>query len=171
MFGALVAIFPFAAGWGVVAGPMQNGKNGPSGDGETGFLPVCPLDSIPDDGKPHAFVVISDTVDAWTRTPNQRIGEVFLTRGDADGKPHVTAFTTTCPHLGCAVEFDADEDRFECPCHESFFSVDGNKIPGSPSPRGLDPLDVKLKDNGDGQEVWVRYQRFRAGIAERDPIA
>jgi Rieske Fe-S protein len=131
---------------------------------------VCPLDSVPADGTPHAFVVVADVVDAWTRSANQRIGEVFLTRTEKDGKPNVIAFTATCPHLGCAIEFAAAEERYECPCHESGFAKDGKKLFG-PSLRGLDELDVRLKDNGGTQEVWVHYERFRAGIAERIPVA
>jgi Rieske Fe-S protein len=71
--------------------------------------------------------------------------------------------------LGCAVEFDAAEDRFGCPCHESAFAKNGEKLFG-PSLRGLDPLEVKLIDEGGTQEVWVAFQRFRAGIAERMPV-
>jgi Rieske Fe-S protein len=169
--GTIVAVFPFAAGWGVATSPLHR-KSDDSNDAsaDDGFVPVCPLDSVPADGTPHAFVVIADVVDAWTRAVNQRIGEVYLTRSDASGKPNVTAFTATCPHLGCAVEFDAAEDRYECPCHESGFAKDGKKLFG-PSLRGLDELEVRLKENGGAQEVWVRYERFRAGIAERIPVA
>jgi len=166
--GTLVAVFPFAAGWGVVTSPMRR-QQGDSHDGAgDGFVRICPLDSIPADGIPHAFVVTADVADAWTRTVNQRVGEVFLMRTEAAGKP--TAFTATCPHLGCAVEFAGAENRYECPCHESGFAKDGKKLFG-PSLRGLDSLDVQLKDNGGAPEVWVRYERFRAGIAEKEPVA
>jgi Rieske Fe-S protein len=169
--GTLVAVFPFAAGWGVVTSPLRrkndDGKDNASGDG---FVRVCPLDSIPADGTPHAFVVIADVVDAWTRSVNQRIGEVYLTRTDAAGKPNVTAFTAECPHLGCAVEFDAAEGRFECPCHESGFAKDGKKLFG-PSLRGLDRLDLETRGEAGAQDVWVRFERFRTGIAEREALA
>jgi nitrite reductase/ring-hydroxylating ferredoxin subunit len=170
-FGTIVAVFPFAAGWGVVTSPVHRQDDDPeNGGGEDGFVRVCPLDSVPADGAPHAFVVIADVVDAWTRAVNQRIGEVFLTRTEADGKPTVIAFTATCPHLGCAVEFVNAADRYECPCHASGFAKDGEKIFG-PSLRGLDPLDAEVRGDGSAREVWVRYERFRAGIAERIPVA
>jgi menaquinol-cytochrome c reductase iron-sulfur subunit len=168
--GTLVAVFPFAAGWGVVTSPVRRSGNGDQSGAESdGFVPICPLASVPADGVPHAFVVMADTVDAWTRSVNQRIGEVFISRTDADGKPGVLAFTATCPHLGCAVEFDGAENRYECPCHESGFAKDGKKLFG-PSLRGLDRLDAETRGEGDATEVWVRYERFRAGIAEREPI-
>ena len=93
-----------------------------------------------------------------------------MSRTDVDEKPSILAFTATCPHLGCAVEFDGAEDRYECPCHESGFAKDGKKLFG-PSLRGLDGLDVEIRGDGDNREVWVRYKRFKAGIAEKDPVA
>jgi nitrite reductase/ring-hydroxylating ferredoxin subunit len=166
--GGLLAIIPFAAGSGVLLSPLLSRRNKDDGD-TAGFLRVCPLDALPADGTPHQFVVTTDVTDAWTRTQNQRIGSVFLSRTDADGKPHITAFTSACPHLGCAVEFDAGEDRFECPCHESGFGKNGEKLFG-PSLRGLDPLEVKLAGDEGNQEVLVAFRRFRAGVAERIPV-
>lgn len=171
--GGIVVVFPFAAGWGVFVDPLKRSRNGANGgdqDDTAGLVRICPLESLPADGVPHDFVVTADVVDAWTRAVNQRIGEVFLTRTDVDGKPQVKAFTATCPHLGCAVEFDAGDDRFECPCHESAFDKSGQKLPGGPSPRDLDSLEVKLVDDNGAQHIWVRFQRFRAGIAERIPV-
>jgi Rieske Fe-S protein len=39
-------------------------------------------------------------------------------------------FAVNCSHLGCSVAFAADAKRFECPCHGSQFSVDGNVVHG-----------------------------------------
>jgi len=168
--GTLVAVFPFAAGWGVVSSPLKRKDDASKDAGNDGFVRVCPLDSIPATGLPHAFPIVIDVVDAWTKTMNQRVGEVFLTRTEVDGKPSVVAFTAACPHLGCAVEFDGAHDRYECPCHESGFAKDGAKLFG-PSLRGLDPLKVELRGNEGAKEIWVRYERFIAGIAEREPVA
>ena len=172
LIGGLLVLFPFAAGGGVLFHPLRRGGK-PSGPDDTldtsRFVRITALDALPADGLPHEFVVTADVADAWTRAAGQRIGSVFLARTEADGKPQVKAFTATCPHLGCAVEFDAAEERFECPCHESGFAKDGQKLFG-PSLRGLDPLEVKLVDAGGSQEVWVDFQRFRAGVAERIPI-
>jgi nitrite reductase/ring-hydroxylating ferredoxin subunit len=172
LIGGLLVLFPFAAGGGVLFHPLRRRRK-PSEPAEaldtTRFVRITALDALPADGLPHEFVVTADVADAWTRAAGQRIGSVFLARTEADGKPQVKAFTATCPHLGCAVEFDAAEERFECPCHESGFAKDGQKLFG-PSLRGLDPLEVKLVDAGGSQEVWVDFQRFRAGVAERIPI-
>jgi Rieske Fe-S protein len=171
VIGGIVTVFPFAAGWAVVSDPLRRRKGGDAAgdDDMAGFVRIGALDSVPADGNPHAFVVVADVVDAWTRAANQRIGEVFLTRSDAGGKRNVIAFTATCPHLGCTVEYDGAAGQFACPCHESGFAKDGKKLFG-PSLRGLDPLDVKLTGEDAAQEVWVRFEAFRAGIAERIPV-
>jgi nitrite reductase/ring-hydroxylating ferredoxin subunit len=166
--GGIVAIFPFAAGWGVLFDPLRRARRQRSGeDPETaGFTRICPLDALAAGGPPQMFAVSTDVVDAWTRATGQRVGSVFLSRTDVDSKPQVAALSATCPHLGCAVEFDVTKSQFACPCHESAFGKEGKQLFG-PSRRGLDPLEVKLIDNDGTQEVWVAYQRFRAGVAER----
>ena len=86
------------------------------------------------------------------------LGAVWLVRhGDA-----VTAFSATCPHLGCSV--DAAQEGFACPCHGSAFALDG-RVRRGPAPRGLDPLEVKVTD-GD-RDVLVRFRRFAIGTPER----
>jgi Rieske Fe-S protein len=121
---------------------------------------------VPQDGIPRQFAVSADVVDAWTRATGQRIGSVFLSRSPDDSADTVTAFTATCPHLGCAVDFDPAAGLFECPCHESAFALDGKKISG-PSLRGLDPLHVEVVEIDGVPEIWVDFQRFRTGVAER----
>jgi menaquinol-cytochrome c reductase iron-sulfur subunit len=167
--GALAGLFPFAVGFGVVTNPLRRSRSA-TGGGEPSdtLVPICPLEALPADGIPRPFAVTTDVSDAWTHAPAQRIGAVFLSRSSTDPNT-VTAFSATCPHLGCAVEFDAANSRFECPCHKSGFAKDGEKLFG-PSHRGLDPLKVELQDKGGTKEVLVRYARFQAGIAERKPI-
>jgi nitrite reductase/ring-hydroxylating ferredoxin subunit len=171
--GGIAMFFPIAAGLGVLLDPLRRKRsdatNGPPGDAEmAGYTRICPLDALPANGLPQQFVVTADTTDAWTRTTGQRVGMVFLVREDAGDKPQISAFTAACPHLGCAVEFDAGDDQFECPCHVSGFGKDGRKLFG-PSLRGLDALDIKLMDRNGLQEVWVAFKQFRAGVAERIP--
>ncbi len=55
-----------------------------------------------------------------------------------------------CTHLGCAVPWVDDEDRFHCPCHGSIYNKVGEVLSG-PAPRPLDLFPVVLKDG----EVWV----------------
>lgn len=173
--GGIVAIFPFAAGMGVLLDPLRR-KAGGTDDAAAAngnhFVPVCPLDQLPGDGVPRRFSLVSDVIDAWSRRREQPIGAVYLVRpaGDGDAEPKITAFTTTCPHLGCAVEFNPTADQFECPCHKSGFATDGHQIFG-PSRRGLDALAVKLEPHAGQTAIWVAYQRFRTGVPTKEPIA
>lgn len=171
IMGGIVFIFPFAAGLGVFFHPLRRRKTTKAAVGadSASFIRICPLDALPADGTPRLFPVITEVVDAWSHTPGQRIGSVFLTRTDSDGKPTITCFTSTCPHLGCAVDWHNSDDHFECPCHVSAFAKDGKKLFG-PALRGLDPLTVKLDESGGQTNVLVDYERFRTGIAERIPI-
>jgi len=82
---------------------------------------------------------------------------------EVDGK--LTAFSTVCPHLGCAVDFDAAAGKFKCPCHRSAFGVAGTVEEG-PSPRALDTLEVREE----GGLVSIRYQRFRQGVAAKEVV-
>ncbi|MGD9634072.1 MAG: ubiquinol-cytochrome c reductase iron-sulfur subunit [Pirellulales bacterium] len=168
VLGGIVAIFPFAAGLGMLLDPLRRRAKGADAGGADAikYVRVGPLDVLPADGLPHQFALSDDVVDAWTRSPAQRIGTAFLTRVDSPDGPKVTALSSVCPHLGCAVDFDGKSGDFQCPCHASAFAKDGAKLFG-PSLRGLDSLAVKLVKNGDQQEIWVEAARFRTGIAER----
>jgi Rieske Fe-S protein len=170
VLGGIVTLFPFAAGWGVLFDPLRRRDAADDGAaGDANFIRIGPLDLVPDDSVPKQFALTADVRDAWTRAPDQRIGTVFLSRTQSAEGPKIIALSSTCPHLGCAVDFNAAAGQFQCPCHASAFAKDGAKLFG-PSLRGLDPLPVKLVDNHGQQEIWVKFERFRAGVAERVPI-
>jgi Rieske Fe-S protein len=167
--GGVVAVFPFAAGLGVLFDPLRRRRTGAAAvdlDDAVKFVRVGPLDVLPADGVPHQFALTDDVVDAWTRAPAQRVGTAFLSRTDTADGPKITAFSSVCPHLGCAVDFDRAAGEYECPCHASAFAKDGKKLVG-PSLRGLDPLAVKLVESGGQQEILVERARFRTGVSER----
>ena len=176
--GGIVALFPLAAGLGVIFDPYLRKKRASAADdgtgsadsGGLGLIRICPLAALPNDGIPRPFPVIADIVDGWTHATNQRIGLVFLQHTTrADGKPNVVAFSAACPHLGCFVDFNRASSEFECPCHKSAFAKDGKQLYG-PSRRGLDELDVKIEGDGEKAEVLVAFQKYQAGIPERKPV-
>lgn len=64
-------------------------------------------------------------------------------------------FSPLCPHLGCRYAWNADANRFLCPCHGSQYNFDGAHLAG-PAPRGLDPLPLR-EQSGTAQVMWIRY--------------
>jgi Rieske Fe-S protein len=119
-------------------------------------------------GVPRLFAIIQDRVDAWVRYPREPVGSVWLIRQPAGSKPEVIAFTSECPHLGCAINLAADGKSFLCPCHTSSFDFGGtpqNLVP----PRPMDSLDVELTGDPD-PKVRVKFQRFRTLGQEKIPV-
>jgi glycine/D-amino acid oxidase-like deaminating enzyme/nitrite reductase/ring-hydroxylating ferredoxin subunit len=47
---------------------------------------------------------------------------------DNEGTLH--SYSAVCPHLGCVLQWNADEKTFDCPCHGSRFSKEGIVING-----------------------------------------
>jgi len=65
-------------------------------------------------------------------------------------RDRVYAVTARCAHLGCTVNWFADQRIFKCPCHGSEYHSNGVNFAG-PAPRPLDHLRIEL--NVDGQLV------------------
>jgi menaquinol-cytochrome c reductase iron-sulfur subunit len=160
LLGALVALVPAGAGLVVMLAPLRRRLGG--GDA----VRVTTLDALHEDGVPRKFPVLANKRDGWTQFPMVPVGAVLLRR-IAGGK--VQAFNAVCPHAGCLVGLAADQQGYFCPCHNSAFTLDGAVGgPSSPSPRGLDPLEVEVRNE---KEVWVKFQNFQVGKAERIPVA
>ncbi len=118
-------------------------------------------------GKRSAFGVVpvrvdllADRVDAWTREREVKLGSCWVLEQDGV----LQAFSTVCPHLGCAIDFDGEVNKFKCPCHRSSFGL-GGEVEEGPSPRPLDTLEVEETDG----LVAIRVQRFRLGVATKEP--
>lgn len=130
-----------------------------------GEVLVARLSALPADGVPRRFSVIMDRVDAWNTYKNIPVGGVFLRRTENN---QITALNAACPHAGCSVALAGDKKEFICPCHDSSFAEDGEIAnAGSPSPRGLDALEVAVRNEN---EIWVKFQNFQAGHKEKIPV-
>lgn len=84
---------------------------------------------------------------------------VWLVRRSAE---RVTAFSPNCPHLGCGYRWFSQDRQFKCPCHASFFDIDGKVLAG-PAPRALDVLETKI-ENG---KVLVKFEIFQVGTTKK----
>jgi len=158
LFGAVAGLVPFLSGLIVFFDPLRRKSRASQ------FVAVASLNALPEDGSPRKFAVLASRTDAWNKSPNAPIGAVYLRR--AEGKA-VQALNVVCPHAGCFVDYDSKEQRYLCPCHQSSFALNGKiNTSSSPSPRALDELEVEIRNES---EVWVKFQNFRAGEANKHP--
>jgi menaquinol-cytochrome c reductase iron-sulfur subunit len=155
---AVIGVVPFISGLAVYLDPIRRKSS------SSGSVRVASLEALPADGVPRRYPVLATRVDAWNKFKAVPIGAVYLRRtGD-----RVEALNVVCPHLGCSVDFKPELGRFHCPCHNSTFTVAGKIAnPASPSPRGLDTLEVQIRE---GNEIWVAFRNFQAGRAEKIPV-
>ncbi len=135
---------------------------------DDGFIRVASLADVPADGTPLRVTVRDDVTNKWTFSPNEPVGEVFLRKvKDDQGAEKLVAFTTVCPHLGCAISLTKNAEGqpiFRCPCHNSAFELDGQTIQPTPSPRNMDSLETPRVENG---VVYVKYETFFTGRTDR----
>ena len=159
--GGAITVVPPVAGLCVFLDPLRR----PSTVGAS--VLVASLNALTEGGEPRKFPVLADKSDAWNRATNVPIGAVYLQRLK-DNK--VRALNVVCPHAGCFVNYRGGQNDFFCPCHTSAFALDGKKTNEIP-PRDMDSLEVSMRTEGEddpaGQEIWVRYQKFRGATAEK----
>jgi Rieske Fe-S protein len=112
--------------------------------------------------KPKRVNVVGETHDGWLKSDGIKLGACWLVK-TAGGD--IKAYSTVCPHLGCGIDWNDATKHFDCPCHGSIFDKDGKCIEG-PSPRGMDELEVVAS----GDDIKVRYRRFRVSIPNKEPL-
>ena len=92
-------------------------------------------------GAPVEMSFQQSRVDGWRVLTEKRTAWVVK---QADNK--IVAYGPQCTHLGCAYHWDEGIKEFACPCHNSFFSIDGKVLAG-PAPRPLDRYVTRVQDN------------------------
>jgi menaquinol-cytochrome c reductase iron-sulfur subunit len=131
----------------------------PTTSGSDAFIPAGKLAQFKG-GTPVKVDLYADKVDAWNRVVEVKIGSAWVFEQGGE----LRAMSTVCPHLGCAIDYDAGNAKFVCPCHDSFFSLEG-AVETGPSPRGMDALELATQ----GDLVTIRYQRFKQGTDVKEP--
>ncbi len=63
------------------------------------------------------------------------------------------AFSATCTHLDCTVQYRPDLQRIWCACHNGEYDLNGRNVAGPP-PRPLDAYDVNVA----GDEITITRQ-------------
>jgi len=73
----------------------------------------------------------------WTAPSGAMVNVTRLGHGVAAAD--FVALSSVCPHLGCQVHWEAQHDRYFCPCHNGTFDPEGRPT-GGPPKEGNTPL-------------------------------
>jgi cytochrome b6-f complex iron-sulfur subunit len=63
-----------------------------------------------------------------------------------------SAVSRICTHLGCRVNYQQDKQYIECPCHQSRFTTEGQRLSG-PAEKNLATFEVTLKKDNEGRVI------------------
>jgi menaquinol-cytochrome c reductase iron-sulfur subunit len=103
------------------------------------WIPLGKLSDFPI-GTPTLVTFVRTTVNGWEQTANS-FG-AFVLRKSEDS---VLVLSNKCTHLGCWVNWHADQAMYICPCHDGQFTITGNVV-GGPPPRPMDQYTTKLEN-------------------------
>jgi nitrite reductase/ring-hydroxylating ferredoxin subunit len=132
--GSLIMAGGLAAAYGTF-GVMLGEFVYPSGRGNRGWLFVCTLEQLAS-GEAMDFVTPAGAKIVVTRLGSGVEAQDFL------------ALSSVCPHLGCRVHWEANNDRFFCPCHNGAFDKSGKATAGPPKTAGQALIQFPLKIEG-----------------------
>ncbi|MCA9183362.1 MAG: Rieske (2Fe-2S) protein [Planctomycetales bacterium] len=79
------------------------------------------------------FVAVVDQMSVGQALPYQLPSGakvVIARQAEGDSADAFVALSSICPHLGCAVHWEAQNDRFFCPCHNGAFDPTGKATEG-----------------------------------------
>lgn len=118
--------------------------------GNVGLAAWTQLRSI-NTGEPRAIVALDEVA----------IGDTYLFQYPTAHDPailirlanrEVVAFSQKCTHLGCVVFYQAEHDRWHCPCHEGNFDTRSGAVRSGPPTRPLGRIDVEIRDD----TIWAQ---------------
>ena len=108
----------------------------PAANKSRGWLFVCTVDHLAE-GEALDFTAPTGAKVVVARQGAGTAGEDFL------------ALSSVCPHLGCRVHWESQNDRFFCPCHNGAFDRDGKPVSGPPQAANQSLVRFPLKvENG-----------------------
>ncbi len=101
--------------------------------------------------------------DAWKK--KNPVQHAVWVHRQAEGDLAFLLLSPVCPHLVCPTNWNPEKAQFICPCHGGIFDTTGQHVSGPP-PRGMDALEFEVRAG----RLWVRWQDFQIGVAERVPV-
>lgn len=108
----------------------------PAAGKATGWLFVCTTESL---GQGEAI--------DFTSPAGAKV--VIARQGEGTAADDFLALSSVCPHLGCRVHWESQNDRFFCPCHNGAFDRGGKPVSGPPKSANQSLIRFPLKvENG-----------------------
>jgi len=117
---------------------------------------------LPDRGKPKTRKLFAGRIDQYEIDAVQKFhdlrgGEILVKRGRAGFQ----AFSSTCPHLGCKVRWESDQQRYFCPCHRGTFDSDGVAVSGPPADAGQNLTPVALEVDETSGVLYIEVEDIK----------
>ena len=83
-------------------------------------------------------------------------GEILIRRAS---ETDFQAFSSTCPHLGCKVRWEEEEQKYFCPCHRGEFNPEGVATAGPPADAEQSLIPVPLKVDLDAGVLYISVKQ------------
>ena len=125
----------------------------PSGPPQKGWMYVAPLSRMG----------VGDSL--LYRTPSGATVNIARQQPEEHEDAFI-ALSSTCPHLGCQVHWESQNDRFFCPCHNGVFSPDGTGVSGPPGDAGQSLPRYPLKVDAGLLYIEVSTEELAMGPGE-----
>jgi len=94
----------------------------------------------------------------------------IVRQGDMGDETDFIALSSTCPHLGCQVHWESQNNRYFCPCHNGTFDPSGTATGGPPAEAGQNLGRYPLRVQGGLLFIEVPATRL-LGEARRGQLA
>ena len=88
-------------------------------------------------------------------------------RGDSGTADDFIALSSTCPHLGCQVHWESQNERYFCPCHNGVFDAAGVGTGGPPGDAGQSLPRYPLRVDGTLLFILVPTARLMTADAQQ----
>ena len=79
----------------------------------------------------------------------------------------LNVLSNSCPHLGCPVRWNPEQQLYLCPCHGSLFDINGGWV-GGPAPRAMYRYtDAEVREDG---KLYVKHKfNIEKGLDKQQP--
>jgi Rieske Fe-S protein len=105
------------------------------------WIAAGPLENYPI-GEPTLFSFTRTKTNGWEKTATS-YGVFVLRKSEAQND--ILALSNVCTHLSCRVNWVAETQEYDCPCHDAQFGIEGEVL-GGPPPRPLDQYETKIEE-------------------------